>query len=58
MSVGYSYTIEDDKIREYMSLSTEDRLRWLQEINEFTNLVLTAKDRKIREKLRYDAIWG
>ena len=52
MSVGYSYTIENDKIREYMSLSTEDKLRWLQEINEFTNLVLTAKERKIREKLR------
>lgn len=56
MSIGYSYTIEDDKIREYMSLSTEDRLRWLQEINEFTNLVLTEKDRKIREKLRYDTV--
>lgn len=52
MSIGYSYTIEDDKIREYMSLSTEDRLRWLQEINEFTDLVLTTKDREIREKLR------
>ncbi len=56
MSVGYSYTIEDDKIREYMSLSTEDRLKWLQEINEFTNLVLTAKDREIRKKLRNDPV--
>ena len=52
MNVGYSYTLEDDKIREYMDLSTEDRLRWLQEINDFTDLVLTAKEREIREKLR------
>jgi hypothetical protein len=49
---GYSYTIEDEKIREYMKLSTADKLRWLSEINEFTNKVLTRKQKEIREKLR------
>lgn len=53
---GYSYTIEDDKIKEYMKLSTEEKLLWLQEITEFTDMVLTDKEKVFREKLRRSEI--
>jgi len=49
---GFSYTIEDEKLIEYMKLSTEDKLNWLEEINEFMNMVLNDKEKEIREKLR------
>lgn len=52
MKKGFFYTIEDEKILEYMKLSTEDKLKWLEEINEFTNMVLSEKEKKMREKLR------
>jgi hypothetical protein len=40
MTEEFSYTLEDDKILEYLRLSTEDKLNWLEEILEFNNLVL------------------
>jgi len=49
---GINYTIEEEKLIEYMKLSTEDKLNWLEEINEFTNMVLNDKEKEIREKLR------
>jgi len=49
---GFSYTIEDEKIREYMKLSTEEKLMWLEEIIEFTQQALSAKEKEFREKLR------
>ena len=49
---GYSYTIEDEKIKEYMKLTTEEKLRWLEEINELTRLALNEKEKEFREKLR------
>lgn len=52
MIKGISYTIEEEKIIDYMRLSTEDKLSWLEEINEFTNMVLNDKEKEIREKLR------
>lgn len=52
MGRGFSYTFEDEKIIEYMKLSTEDKLNWLEEINTFTYMVLNEKERKVREKLR------
>ena len=51
MKKGFSYTLEDEKIREYMKFSTEEKLQWLEEINELTNMVLTEKEKKFREKL-------
>lgn len=52
MDKGFSYTIEDEKIVEYMKLSTENKLKWLEEINEFTNMVLNDKEKELRAKLR------
>lgn len=52
MSKGFSYTIEEEKLIEYMKLSTKDKLKWLEEINEFTNLALSNKEKELRAKLR------
>ena len=49
---GYSYTVEDEKIIAYMKLSTEQKLTWLEEINDFTHAVLSDKEKLIRQKLR------
>lgn len=49
---GFSYTLEDDKIKEYMKLTTEEKLLWLQEIVEFTDMVLSDKEKEFRRKLR------
>ncbi len=48
MSEEFSYTLEDEKILEYLKLSTEDKLKWLEEIQEFNNLLLgETKERYI-----------
>lgn len=52
MGNGFSYTLEDEKLIEYMKLTAEEKLQWLEEINEFTNMVLTEKEKKIREIFR------
>ena len=49
---GYSYTVEDEKIIKYMKLSTEQKLKWLEEINTFTHSVLSDEEKLIRQKLR------
>ncbi|MBU0764086.1 MAG: hypothetical protein KJ607_04545 [Bacteroidetes bacterium] len=49
---GYSYTLEDEKIIEYMKLTTEEKLTWLEEINALTRLLLSPEETAIREKLR------
>ena len=49
---GYSYTVEDEKLIEYMKLSTEQKLKWLEEINAFTHAVLSDEEKLIRQKLR------
>lgn len=48
---GFSYTLEDEKILEYMKLSTEEKLRWLEEVVELTNSVLTENEMEFRKKL-------
>jgi len=52
MNKGFSYTLEDEKILEYMKLSVADKLKWLEEINKFNELYLGKKEKTIREKLR------
>jgi len=56
ISKGINYTIEEEKLMDYMKLSTEDKLNWLEEINEFTNMVLNDKEKEMREKLRKEEI--
>ena len=52
MNKGFHYTLEDEKIKEYMKLTTEEKLRWLEEINAFTEMVLNEKEKQLRYKLR------
>ena len=52
MTKGLIYTIEDEKIIEYMALPTEDKLQWLEEMNEFNRLFLTKKEKEVMEGLR------
>lgn len=56
VETGFSYTIEDEKIKEYMKLTTEEKLIWLQEIIEFTNMALTEKEKEFQSKLRRNEI--
>jgi len=52
MNKGFTYTLEEEKIREYMKLTAEDKLKWLEEINNFLNLALTKKEKNIWELFR------
>lgn len=52
MNKGFSYFLEDEKILEYMKLTTEEKLIWLEEIDEFTRAALDDKQKEIREQLR------
>jgi len=52
MTKGFYYTLEDEKIREYMKLTTEEKLKWLEEINAITEMVLREKENQFRNKLR------
>ena len=54
--LGYSYTLEPEKIKRYMKLSTADKLIWLAEINQLTQKVLTPQERQFRQKLREASI--
>ena len=49
---GYSYTVEDEKLLEYMKLTTEQKLQLLEEINAFTFAVLSEEEKLLRQKLR------
>lgn len=49
---GYSYYLEDEKIIDYLSLSPQMRLEWLEEIDSFNRKALRGIRRKIWEKFR------
>ena len=49
---GFYYSLENEKIREYMKLTPEEKLQWLEAINQFTNLALNDQQKEFREKLR------
>lgn len=52
MKTGFSYTLEEEKILEYLKLSTEDKLQWLEEINEFNRAALSDQEKEIWAKFR------
>jgi len=43
---------DDEQIRRFMSLSIEDRLRWLEEIKEFVFTAMPPENRRIWERLQ------
>jgi len=49
---GFSYTLEDEKIIEYLALPVEDKLQWLEDINAFNELFLSEREKMIMDDLR------
>ncbi len=43
---------DEDEIRRFLSLSIEDRLRWLEEMKEFIFAAMPEENRKIWESLQ------
>jgi gluconate kinase len=43
---------DEEEIRRFMSLSIEDRLKWLEEIKEFIFTAMPEENRKIWEMLQ------
>jgi hypothetical protein len=54
MTDGFRYTLEEEKIREYMKLTPEEKLTWLDEIFRFSEEALSPNAKKIRARLRGD----
>lgn len=52
MVKGLVYTLEDEKIIEYMALPVEDKLKWLEDMNEFNDLFLTREEKEIVQGIR------
>ncbi|MDG6220573.1 MAG: hypothetical protein QCI38_03895 [Candidatus Thermoplasmatota archaeon] len=51
MKKGFWYVLEDEKLEFYMGLTTEEKLTWLEEINEFNRMALGKEEREIQRKL-------
>ena len=49
---GYYTYVTDEQIREYMKLTTEEKLEWLEEANNFIQAASSEKDNEIRDKFR------
>ena len=49
MNEEFSYTLEDEKILEYLRWSTEDKMSWLEEIIAFNRFVLEEPQKKQTE---------
>ena len=52
MNKGFYYTLEREDIVNYMKLSDEEKLNWLEEIVLFTEKALTPKEKKVRDYFR------
>lgn len=52
MNNGFRYTLPREKIAEYMKLSAEDKLKWLEEIFLFTIECQNETTRHVREHFR------
>jgi len=52
MNKGFYYTLEREDIVNYMKLSDEEKLNWLEEIVSFTEKALTPKEKKVRDYFR------
>jgi hypothetical protein len=47
---GFYYYVDEEKIRKYKELTAEEKLEWLEEINEF--IWKYGMNKEIREKFR------
>ena len=49
---GYEYDVTDDQIRRWKAVPVEERLRWLEEANEFLCLAQDAETRSRWQAVR------
>ncbi len=49
---GYSYSVTDEELAYFSSLSYIDRLRWVDDTRKFILMAETVETRKIRERLK------
>ena len=49
---GYSYTLEDDKLREFLKCSREQRFDWLLKMHRFLRRFMPEESRAIWQKFR------
>ncbi len=52
MSGGFSFHVTDEQIAEYRKLPLEERLRWLEEAQEFIYKALSKEKWEIMQKFR------
>ena len=49
---GYYYTVSDEQIKKYLKIPIVERLRWLEEAQEFMYKALSPEKWKIMQKFR------
>jgi len=49
---GYEYDVTDEQIHRWEALPVEERLRWLEEANEFLRLVHDPETRAFWQAIR------
>jgi len=49
---GFSYHVTDEQIEEYSKLPPEERLRWLEEAQEFMFTALSKEKWELLQKFR------
>ncbi|OGP33635.1 MAG: hypothetical protein A2X88_05520 [Deltaproteobacteria bacterium GWC2_65_14] len=55
---GYRYYVSDERIREWEKVPVEERLRWLEEANEFLYSVQDPQTREVWEAFRRGELGG
>lgn len=51
-SGGFKYTVSEEQIKKWMTISPKEKLEWLEEINELLRKAQTTHERDIMAKLR------
>ncbi len=49
---GFSYSVTDEQIREWIRFPVRQKLRWLEEANRFNEKILRGRTLKIWEAFR------
>ena len=49
---GFRHHHSDEQLREYMALSAQQKLEWLEEVNRFLNDAMTPEAKAIAGKFR------
>lgn len=54
--IGYSYTLEDEKLKEFGELSYEQRFEWIVRMHRFLHKFMPEESRVIWQKFRLGEI--